>query len=248
MKHEIYKKEFNVGEMLSEAWKQFTNNFSTITQITLLVYIPINIVVNLLMQGIIGNSRMNGTLQSVQIVQVIEGFIGLIATIGIVFLIKQRIDGKKITLKEAFNKSIQKWTLLIATMIIMLICLLGLTLLLIIPGIIFSVFWIFTVYVVILEDKSFFQAMKYSKKIVEGRWWKTFGIIILFGFMAVLVTLILTGILGIFYLITGQGFVVAFIVNTAIDLLMTFFIVLSTVFFINFNANRIETIPKPKKN
>ena len=47
-------------------------------------------------------------------------------------------------------------------------------LLLIIPGIIFSVWFAFSFYVVVLEEKHGTEAMKESKKMVEGRWLATF--------------------------------------------------------------------------
>ena len=46
--------------------------------------------------------------------------------------------------------------------------------LLIIPGIILSVWFAFSLYIVILEEKKSTEAMKESKKIVAGRWFPTF--------------------------------------------------------------------------
>jgi hypothetical protein len=48
------------------------------------------------------------------------------------------------------------------------------TLLLIVPGIIFSIYWIFALYVSIFRDINGTDALKYSKKLVEGKWWRIF--------------------------------------------------------------------------
>jgi uncharacterized membrane protein len=45
------------------------------------------------------------------------------------------------------------------------------TLLLIIPGIIFAVWYLFTIYIVIFEKKDATEAMQSSKALVVGRWW-----------------------------------------------------------------------------
>ena len=65
-------------------------------------------------------------------------------------------------------------------------------LLLIIPGIIFSVFYVFAVYVFFCEDKRGMEAIKRSKNLVKGYFWQIFGRI-LFLF---LVTLIFVSIIG----------------------------------------------------
>lgn len=53
-------------------------------------------------------------------------------------------------------------------------------LLLIVPGIIFLVFWIFSSYILIEEDKGIIGSLRESQRIVQGRWWRTFGFLALF--------------------------------------------------------------------
>lgn len=66
-------------------------------------------------------------------------------------------------------------------------------LLLIIPGIIFSVFYVFAVYVFFCEEKRGMDAIRRSRKLVSGYFWQIFGRI-LFIF---LVTLIFVSIVGL---------------------------------------------------
>ncbi len=51
--------------------------------------------------------------------------------------------------------------------------------LLIVPGIIFMVWFAFSTYTLILEDKHGVEALKASKALVVGRWWDVFGRFIL---------------------------------------------------------------------
>ncbi len=59
------------------------------------------------------------------------------------------------------------------------IFLIGLFILFIIPGVIFSVFWVFGVYVLLNEDKGILESLGESRSLVRGRWWKTFGYLLL---------------------------------------------------------------------
>ena len=51
----------------------------------------------------------------------------------------------------------------------------GLLLLLVIPGIIFFIYWIFSGYVLFDENKKIRESLKRSKEIVKGKWWRVFG-------------------------------------------------------------------------
>lgn len=230
MTQEIYKNQFSIGKILSESWKRFTENFQLILIITLIVYIPINIILSFIP---IGESLENfGTY--IRVIQILEGSIGIIATMAIAYAIKNKIDGKSISIGEAFRKSLSRWGAAIGTNIILGIFLLGLTLLLIVPGIIFYVYWIFVTFVIILNDKSGNDALDYSKQIVKGRWWTVAGYSIVFGILGFIV-----GIIGgIPYWFLPENFLISIASNTIIDILMSFFTVVSTIFFINFDSTK----------
>ena len=51
-------------------------------------------------------------------------------------------------------------------------------LLLIVPGIIFAMWFAFSLYALLLDDKHGTEALKYSKQLVNGRWWSVFWRII----------------------------------------------------------------------
>lgn len=44
-----------------------------------------------------------------------------------------------------------------------------------------AVSWVFSIYVLIGENKGIIDSLKSSKKLVKGKWWKTFGYILLIG-------------------------------------------------------------------
>jgi len=74
----------------------------------------------------------------------------------------------------------------------------GLTILLIIPGIIFGVFWSLSTFVFLKENKKILASLKRSKQLVRGRWWKTFGYFVLLLIFTILISIIWQGIVEIF--------------------------------------------------
>ena len=231
MEESIYKKEYSIGEILSEAWKIFKENFKTILIIVLLVYVPINIVLLFVPEGEIFGSAENYA----RIVQILEGLIGIIAVMAITYLVKFRIDGRQIDFQEALRKALSKWTTVIGTNIMLAIFLLGLTLLLVVPGIIYGVYWTFVLYAVVLCDKSGKSALDYSKSVVQGRWWT-----VLWYSLALSLLSFLAGMLvGFFYIfLLPEHWLSNMAVNTFIDIVATYFVVAFTIFFLNFDSTK----------
>lgn len=97
----------------------------------------------------------------------------------------------------------------IANIISILIILL--LVLLVIAAIIFAIYlginWTFSVYVLIGENKRIMDSLRISKGFVKGRWWKTFGYLILFGLILLVVFILIAMIsLLINLIINPSGF------------------------------------------
>lgn len=60
---------------------------------------------------------------------------------------------------------------------------LGGLILFIIPGVIFSLWYTFAPFVAILEKKRGMEALRESKKMVQGRWWTVFGYFFVLGLL-----------------------------------------------------------------
>ena len=226
MKQLIYQRQFSLGEILSESWKQFTENFQLILSITLIIYIPINILLSL--------ALLQDSNNYLIVNQLFGGFVGIIATMAIAFIIQNKIDGKTIGIGDALKKSFSRWGVAIGTDVIFTIFVSGLTLLFIIPGAIFLIYWKFTPLVVILNGKFGIDALRYSKQIVKGRWWTVAWYSFVF--------LVLMVIVGIIWRVPFQFFPENFLINvmmsTILYILLSFFTVVSIIFFINFDATK----------
>lgn len=92
-----------------------------------------------------------------------------------------------------------------------------------VPGIIFMVYWIFAFFILYDQRLGIKKSLGESKRIVRGRWWRTFGIFLLIG-------LIVTAVSGVLNNIPLIGWIASMV------LVHPFFI----IFFKNFYLNMKE--------
>ena len=97
--------------------------------------------------------------------------ISIFGTASLISAVKEVPQGWKIrgVLKKSWSKYL---SFLLVSLLTGLVVGLGF-LLLIIPGIIFAIWFVFSVYTVICEDKKGFKALSRSKELVKGYWWPT---------------------------------------------------------------------------
>lgn len=217
------------GRIFSDTMKYFSENFKMIFLITIIVYIPLNSIL------FVFNEYFSGSdfTTSFRFAQLLEGLIGIITTIAIIHLIKERTLDRNPSLGEVFSNAFSKWISVITTNIIFTIFFIGLFLLLIIPGIIFGVYWTFTVESVVLRNRYGRDALKYSKELVEGHWWAVFGYdILLFCFVILVIAISI-----IPYTFMPENISSNYFINIGLDLvtdiIVSFTVVFATILFLN---------------
>ncbi|MFZ2190062.1 MAG: hypothetical protein WAV48_04740, partial [Candidatus Magasanikiibacteriota bacterium] len=105
-------------------------------------------------------------------------------------------------------------------------------LLLIVPGIIFAIWFTFSLYSVAIEETSGVEAMRHSKQLVSGRWSDTFWRLLapgfVFGLLMIIIQFIVNWPLGVFLKLTegyGTFYLIlaglVALVNVAISLFIT---------------------------
>lgn len=94
------------------------------------------------------------------------------------------------------------WKLFI-TYVIYIVLLVLLFLLLIVPGIIFMVYWYVFSYVVLDQGLSGMNALKKSKEMIKGNWWKTFALFVIAILISGVISSISSGISSGNSLISG---------------------------------------------
>ena len=96
----------------------------------------------------------------------------------------------KMNLKQAVNGGLNYFWAFLGLGIVVSLALLGLFILLIIPGIIFMIYWIFSGFVLMKEKTGIIDSMKRSKAIVKGNWWKVFGFFLLFCLIVIGISIV----------------------------------------------------------
>jgi len=115
-------------------------------------------------------------------------YYGIRAHIGIILLIKNK-DSKA---RAAFLETKKFFSSYVIVSIVSGVFLMLLTLLLVIPGVIFYVYWAFATMLVVVEGiKSTMPALSRSKALVKGHWWPVAGRLLFISFIYSLVIYIL---------------------------------------------------------
>lgn len=100
---------------------------------------------------------------------------------GIAYMTNNVLSGQQIYFRDTLNISWSKFLDGCKTEIVRDIFLFGLMLLLLVPAVIYGVFWVFSVPITMLRDKSGLDAIKYSRELVRGKWLKVFTYLLVFA-------------------------------------------------------------------
>lgn len=106
----------------------------------------------------------------------LSGLIGLIFIIAQICAINNLSENREVALGESLKASFEKYFPCLWVSILLTVVIFGGCVLLIIPGIIFGIWFLFSTYALILEDKRGAAALKRSKQLVQKNGWYVFVI------------------------------------------------------------------------
>jgi hypothetical protein len=219
-----------VGEVVASGWDLYCLHFKRILPIFLVVYIPINVGLSFLpvadwteTYGVLGSRMYMG------IVQLTEFFIGTLATMALAKLMEESLYGHTITWLQALRHAVSRWGAIILTNVLAMLIVFGLTLLLIVPGVIWAVYYCFFLFVVALRGLSGKQALDYSKAMVNGQWWRVFGYLLAIQLLALLAAIVVTAPFGVL----PEHRLLDILSNTLSDIISPLFLTMMVVFFLN---------------
>ncbi len=244
------KQNISLSRILAVSWMLFTENIKQIAIITIIVYVPINWILL-----IIENSSPNIDIQDhMRMINFLESFIGIIATLGIVELLSMKLKNKESSIQDSLILWLKSYGKVVWTSFITWIMIGFLTLLFIIPGVIYSIYWMFVIYIVIIHKLNSSESREYSKNIVQWRWWKAFWYTIVFLFLGSILAFLLNLINWITYWFIWWIYnfsissflyfdiVYTLIFNTLIDICFSYFSVVFFIFFLAFDATKENTL------
>jgi hypothetical protein len=222
---------FGVIEILAEGWSLYFSNFAKIALILVCVYIPVNILLEVIpLDGLVASVGVSYASQVYQMIQrLLEFLIGNIATLALACLVERARHGETLSVGEALRHGLARWTSMVGTGVLSGLILLGLSLLLIVPGIIWGMYYTFWIYVVALRGLGGKAALDYSKSLVQGQWWSIFGTALVLGILAFVISLIFGLVL---YQLPADP-IVNILSSLVVDVISGLFIVMFIVWFLN---------------
>ncbi|MFA5188001.1 MAG: glycerophosphoryl diester phosphodiesterase membrane domain-containing protein [Patescibacteria group bacterium] len=184
-----------ISDLMKKGWDFYTDNFQKFITPVIIMIIPYLVYYLALY---FGNPSI---LILVLLLTVIMLAVNLWIAIVIIQLINAILKKQAYDLNKIFESSLKKIPSYLLVAILTGLILIGGFVLLIIPGIIFAVWYAFSAYTNILENKKGWEALKSSKELVQGRWGSTFWRLILPALAVYFVVMLVVIIL--MYLLTG---------------------------------------------
>jgi hypothetical protein len=194
------------GTLLKDSWEVFKLKWKKLLLLSLLPYlslIPFILVALLFIGGGIAlwasHSYVGVILIAAIGIVLAVAYFSIAFSIGgvaMVYLILER--GKQVSIKEALRKG---WSLLWQYWIVGFLVgfiVVGGTFLFVIPGVIFSMWFIFAAYILVAEGTKGMDALMKSREYVRGYWWGVFGrylLLVLLTYIAIAVGFGLTSLL-----------------------------------------------------
>ncbi|MCR4279086.1 MAG: hypothetical protein NUV81_04295 [bacterium] len=194
-------------ELVVDSWNFFTKTFSTTIKTSILfLYAGIVIFIFALL------TRRSADLFYINgLILLLSGLFTLWVSIRLTVLILRLLSNKKaLSQKEESQLGFQLIVPFVFINILVGLITLGGTILFILPGIYFAIS--LTMANVILIDKGIrgTQALAASRDLIKGRWWPTFGRLLVGGFLfAILFVAVLSVLTFLITTITGSSFSVA---------------------------------------
>jgi len=214
----------SISEILDVTFRLYRERFVTFLIIALVVYLPYSLLLAFIGLGSPAASPGTVNAQGFNPVPLILGGLGLFLLL-MIFLplclaaltenISATYLGQNLSAAESYQRALPRLAGLIGTQILAGLIILAGFCLLIVPGIIFSL-WFYTLTpIVILEGISGTAALGRSRELMRGNLGKAFGLAFLVGILAAIIGAILGAVIGFIPFLQQNPAVGIFIRNLA---------------------------------
>ena len=188
------------GEIISKSIELYRENAKLLLSYVVLFLIPTSLLQTvsiLLGQGTFGLG-LGASVIVMIVLTIVFALVNIWISIALIRAIAARYTGvvAKDMKTELHAGTAVLWSAVIASIIAGLAIFAGI-ILLIIPGIIFSIWFAFVMYSVVLDNKKSIESLKASKALVSGRWWTVLWLLLAPGVVFVLLMIIVQWIAGL---------------------------------------------------
>jgi len=129
------------------------------------------------------------------LISLVSSLLSLIGYAALIYIVKN--NSEKINIQEALKKALKKTPQLIWVSILFTLISFGGFGLFVVPGIYFTVALVFSIFIVVSEDKKGMEALITSKFYVKNNWWQVFWRFFFLGIVTIVIGLIPLGIIFI---------------------------------------------------
>jgi hypothetical protein len=154
---------------------------------------------------------------------VLTAIVGIALAVASIFMSIAMIKAvmqPSLTVKEAYRMAVPYfWRYIVLSILVSIAIIVGFVLL-IVPGIIFMVWFTFAYYVLVDENTGAIDAMKRSKALVAGKWLAVFGRIVVLMIVGLVIGMVF-GALGGMFGGTAGAITIAAVVNLVVNAVLT---------------------------
>lgn len=244
MNEAIKIRRLSIDEFIKEGWRIYKKYFRDIILIVICIVLPAEIMretTGLVMNQIaVSYAFTNAAATDIHNIDflpfclqsgilILYNIILLMPILSIAFLVEDEIEGREISWRTSLQRGFARLPSAVGTLILAGIIVFLLSLLFIIPGIIWYGYYLFAIYVVSLRETGGKDALDYSKRLVTGQWWMVVIIMAVLDFLkgvAYQLVSIPYEILGDIPFLTSIG-------NTGVEIVVALLTVVAVVYFLN---------------
>ena len=222
--------EMGVGALLAASWQAWRQDWLTITFLTLLVAVPINLLLTAVDPG--DEAAAREQVRYFQRIMAMDTLIGIFASLGIAHVVSERRQGRAASLGGALALAARRYVGGVGTGILAWAIIVLLLLALVVPGVIWLTYYSFAFCAVALRGLKGKRALDCSKSLVVGRWWAVLGRIVVLN--CVVIVAAIPVIVAVEFAPASTTLTLGH--DVFLDCLSAFAIVGTTILFLNLEA------------
>jgi hypothetical protein len=182
---ETRNSEIVYGEILRHSWNILKSNVVVFVLILATIQIPITAFFSFFpIDRLLGNT--SGLIKLIlPLANYAFGSLALVPMpMMVAFIVESAERGERLGYRDAVGKMALQWRFAVFVELLYRLILAGGIIAFVVPGFIYSTYFIFSMQSVTLRNKRGRSALYFSRSLVEGRWWEVLSVFLLAEFLA----------------------------------------------------------------
>jgi hypothetical protein len=189
-------RQLSFGEILDESFRVLKDQFVVLVGITALLYVPFSVVSALLAPAEEAGVPTLASLGRTLVPTLVMLCVMPLTQLALTQAVASAYLSAPITLDVAYGEAVRLFTRYLGTLLLLGLALLGLGLLLVLPAVYFGVCWTLVGPVLVIEGLTGREAMRRSRALTRGYWWRTLGVTFVIGLISMIVGVAVQAVVG----------------------------------------------------